>query len=575
MGNQNASKALNVTNKDSNMTSFLPGNITDDGSNCDTTHTLANTSNMGNLLNITTSSEMPRPMADTYIVSTLDPIDNICIHQEGDVSSQMKPYPTPPKRKWSQRTASGKRATNWSTLTNQGANLQESLKSRLLQLECHFTWNLKSELIDVGDYMERMYDEISFAQMKSVYHCYNCLAFASHLKQNYEEALTHLQKAEESIVKNYANDIDRHSIVTLGNFAWVYYYMDRTAESQSYLQKVQNVCKTSGSPSLYAIPLAEVYGEKGWTLLTFCKIYYAEAAECFEKALKENPRDPESNSGYAVALHRLETPAYVKCTPEESKSLPQLRQALAINPNDTLCMVLLGLKLQDFGKQTQGVEYIEQALQKSPDVPHVIRYAAKFFRKYGSVDRSIELLENALAKTPNSAFLHHQVGMSYKKKICYNPLRISNAVRKSIYHFEKAVELNPQFIYALLDLANLYKKIQNYEKVEACFKRLYDIPSCTPENLQDIHVQYGLFLLENKKSESNAVVYFKEGCKIKNPSRSRDMCFRNLRNIAHRRLSINSNDSSAHGILGFVHALQCDSDNEDYLDALSELQFFT
>ncbi|XP_043912413.1 interferon-induced protein with tetratricopeptide repeats 5-like [Protopterus annectens] len=477
------------------------------------------------------------------------------------------------------------------------AELLESLKSKLLQLECHFTWGLKNNFIDIEDYEERMHNEIKFAEMKSVYHCYNRLAYASHLKGNYEEALARLQKAEESIRKDHANDADQHSVVNYGNFAWVYYYRDRKTESENYLQKVQNICKKLGSPSLYTVPLAEVYGEKGWTLLSFCRSYYVEAAECFEKALKENPIDPECNTGYAVALYRLETPVYVKCIPEQSKSLPQLKRSLAVNPNDTLCMVLLGLKLQDFGKQREGLEYIEQALQKSPDVPHVIRYVAKFLRKYGSIDMSLDLLNKALEKTPNSAFLHHQVGICYKQKMFHlrdtatNPRRhsreIGNLIRNGIYHFELAAELKPQFHYALLDLATMYKQAHHFEKVEECFKKLYDIPSHTPENLQEIHVDYALFLLKNKKLESNAVLYFKEGLKIKNPSKSRCLCSSNLLKIAERKLYINPKDSTALGILGFVHlqnekksqaidcykkALQYDPDNVEYLNALTELQ---
>ncbi|XP_043912272.1 interferon-induced protein with tetratricopeptide repeats 5-like [Protopterus annectens] len=476
------------------------------------------------------------------------------------------------------------------------ADLRESLKSKLLHLDCHFTWGLKKEFIDVENFEQRMHDEINFAEIKSVYHCYNRLAYASHLKGNYEEALTQLQKSEEIIRRDYTSDIDRHIVVTYGNFAWVYYHMDRTTESENYIQKVQNICKKLGSTSLYTAPLAEVYREKGWTLLTFCRIYYVEAAECFEKALKENPSDPESNSGYAVALYRLETPLYVKSKLEDSKSLSQLRQALAINPNDTLCMVLLGLKLQDFGKQREGFECIEQALQKSPDVPHVIRYAAKFLRKYGSVDMSLQLLKKALEKTPNSAFLHSQVGICYQQKLCSLKNKVyprgcsvetADLIRKIIYHLEMAVELKPQFHIALLILVDAYKEAHNYEKVEVCFKKLYDIPSNTPENLQEIHLAYGLFLLKDKKSESDAVLYFKEGYKIKNPSRSRQMCCSNLTKIAERKLSINPKDSTALGILGFVHlqneeksqaiehykkALQYDPDNEDYLNALTELQ---
>ncbi|GCB83722.1 hypothetical protein scyTo_0024407 [Scyliorhinus torazame] len=52
--------------------------------------------------------------------------------------------------------------------------------------------------------------------------------------------------------------------------------------------------------------IPEVYGEKGWSLLSSAAQYYEDAKECFKKALEEFPDNIEWNVGYATDLSRLE-----------------------------------------------------------------------------------------------------------------------------------------------------------------------------------------------------------------------------------------------------------------------------
>ncbi|XP_043912273.1 interferon-induced protein with tetratricopeptide repeats 5-like [Protopterus annectens] len=474
---------------------------------------------------------------------------------------------------------------------------KESLKRKLLQLQCHFTWDLRREDVDIEDFEERIYESIKFSKQNNKLYAYNQLAYVNYLNGCNEDALTHLQKAKKTARADHPQDTEKWLVVTYGNFAWIYYHMNEVEQAETYLEKVKTICRNLGSASTYTANIPEIYGEKGFTMLKFSGKHYEKAKECFEKALEIEPDDPKLNSGYAIALHRLEPTNDKNKNMEKCKPLKQLRRALELNPDDAIVMVLLALRLQDFQQEKEGLQYIEKALSTSADIPQVTRYVAKFLRRQGSVDKALMLLKEALEKMPNSAFLHHQVGLCYRKKLfklkkdmhyqSKSSGQIDDLTRHCIYHFEKAVELKPKFQFAQVDLACIYADAHNYSKADERFEIIKKMNNLKAEDWQHINLEYGKYLLYHKKLEKLAIFHLKEGYKIQNESYIRDNCYTNLKKIAERKISRNTKDSVAFGILGFLHqvkeekpqaiecyekALKYDPGNEDYLSALCELR---
>uniref|UniRef100_UPI00398EBBC3 interferon-induced protein with tetratricopeptide repeats 5-like n=1 Tax=Pristiophorus japonicus TaxID=55135 RepID=UPI00398EBBC3 len=433
---------------------------------------------------------------------------------------------------------------------------------------------------------------------------YNHLAFVNCLQGNCEEAIQNLREAEKILRENHEHEFERRSIITYGNYAWVYYHMGQLTETQSYLDKLEMICKQFTDGSRYTALIPEVYGEKGWSLLTSASQYYEEAKECFQKALEEDPDNTEWNVGYATALFRLE---WFSGTPESrgpSQSMKQLRRVLELDPDDTVAMVLLALKLQQFNQKAEALKLVEQALQMSPDLPYVTRYAAKFYRSKGDDGKAVELLKKALEITPTSTFLHHQIGQCYRNRLFQllkypgskdprNPAFQQKAelIELCKYHFGKAFEHRPlSSIKAQLDFAAIRSLNSEYLKAEETYRNLLKLENTRPENKQQICLAAGLFELHQKSSESNAISYFLQGVKVKYDSKEWRNCHKNLEKIANRRLRRNSRDSKALGVLGLLHqldgkkckaiecfekALEFDCHNEEYLNALTELRLST
>ncbi|GCB86383.1 hypothetical protein scyTo_0027063, partial [Scyliorhinus torazame] len=286
-----------------------------------------------------------------------------------------------------------------------------------------------------------------------------------------------------------------------------------------------------------------------------------------KKALVEEPDNTDCIVGYATVLYRLER---FSGTPENqgpSESVKQFRRVLELDPDDSVAMVQLALILQ-FHQSAEALNLVEQALQKSPNLPYVLRYAAKFYRKARDVEKAMELLERGLEITPHSAFLHHQIGICYRTK--FNHLKTfpdkgprnaalqwkAQLIELCKHHFQKATE-NRQCtsVQIHLDLADIYSLTKEHHKAKEIYNHLLTLEDIRPENKQEICLRAGLFELNHMKSESNAISHFLVGFKVNYDSIEQKKCRKNLEKIAASRLRRNRRESKALGVFGFLHQL--------------------
>ncbi|GCB75983.1 hypothetical protein scyTo_0015403 [Scyliorhinus torazame] len=401
---------------------------------------------------------------------------------------------------------------------------------------------------------------------------YNHLAFINCLQGNYEEAIQNLSTAETILRENHEDEFDKRSIVTYGNYAWVYYHKGQLTEAQSYLDKLERICQQFPDASRYTAMIPEVYGEKGWSLLKYDIQHYKEAMECFETALEEDPSNIDWNFGYATVLSRRDKHSGATESVDSSQSVKQWRRVLVLDPNHAEAMVQLALKLRAFEQYEEADTLVKQALEKSPGLPYVLRYAAIFYRSAGDIEKALKLLNKALKMTPKSAFLHHQKGLCYKKQVkllkqllkknpgSRNPRnpdfeKKTRLVKNCKECFKKAIELKQSFIIAKLDYAKIYTLNEEYDEAEKIYSSLLELENICPENKQEIRLHAALFQLYHKHSEANAINYFLEGLKIKCDSTARKRCHSHLETIVERQLCNNQWNHKAFCIRGLMYLL--------------------
>ncbi|KAM6182086.1 interferon-induced protein with tetratricopeptide repeats 1B-like [Erethizon dorsatum] len=432
------------------------------------------------------------------------------------------------------------------------------VKDCLVQLKCHFTWELVIDDTEIFDLEVRALEHIENLDSKNNVGIYNLLAYVEHLKDQNDKALQSLKDAESLIQMEHTDQSDRRSLVTWGNYAWVYYHMGRLADAKMYLDRVEDTCKKFSSPFRYQMECPEVDCEEGWALLKCGGQNYKRAQACFEKVLKAEPENPECNAGYAIVSYRLD------CDNSNIISLDPLRKALKLNPEHGYIKVLLALKLQDIGEEAEGEKYVKEALKNKSFETYVFRYAAKFYRKKGCVDKALQLYAQALQATPNSAYLHHQIGLCYKVKMfqikgaknMQDREIIGKFAQLAIGEFQTTITDRPTFEMAYINLADVYAKIGQYEKAEENFQKVLCMKNIVDHLQQEIHFRYGCFQEFHRKSEDKAITHYLKGLKIEVMSFARDKLLNALEKLANRRIQQNICVVESFSILGLVHKLK-------------------
>uniref|UniRef100_A0A8I3MEJ6 Interferon induced protein with tetratricopeptide repeats 2 n=2 Tax=Canis lupus familiaris TaxID=9615 RepID=A0A8I3MEJ6_CANLF len=453
---------------------------------------------------------------------------------------------------------------------------RKALESCLWQLKCHFTWTLVDGGKSLDDFEDKVCDATEFQNNEFKATVFNILAYIKHRRGHNKAALECLWQAEELIQREHSDQAEIRSLVTWGNYAWVYYHLGRFADAQIYVDKVRRVCEKSHSP--YSLESPELDFQEGWARLQCGRKHNERAKVCFEKALERNPKNPEFIYGLAIASYRLET------WPLPQNPINPLRRAIRLNPDNQYVKVLLALKLQKMKEEGEGESLIEEVLEETSCATDVLCGAAKLYQRKGALDKAVELLKKALEGMPNNAYLHWHIGCLYRTKVLdllqdtgKNEMygkreKLEEAMGQAVYHLKRVDEANANLSCVCSYLACLYAQAGQYDKAEHYFQKEFS-KELSPGAKQVLHLRYGNFQLYEMKREDKAIHHFIEGMKIDQKSKEKEKMKNKLQKIACIRLSKNRTDSVALHLLAFLQELngemQPAENSERHLDSRS------
>ena len=169
-----------------------------------------------------------------------------------------------------------------------------------------------------------------------------------------------------------------------------------------------------------------------------------------------------------------------------------------------------GLAYLELGKTDMALEMLESAIDKDPDNYQAVGTLAALYEKVGMYEKAEEYYENALDLRPEKAgpennygrFLCHrgeyERGLKYLQSAANKPMNTRKWVAltnlgicqnnqghmdQAENNLRKALELQPEFAPALLEMAKISYKKHKYLSAQAFLQRYLDVVQPTAETL--------------------------------------------------------------------------------------------
>ncbi|MCK5514015.1 MAG: tetratricopeptide repeat protein, partial [Deltaproteobacteria bacterium] len=276
--------------------------------------------------------------------------------------------------------------------------------------------------------------------------------------EHHKEAMPHL-KAALQIKPEYAEAYNNLGLVYKGQGSYdqaTKLFAKAIKSKKRYFEAINNI--------------ATMYERKG---------DYDTAIKIFKNLLKRKPDYAEAHSNLGIVYQK-------RGQLEQAKE--HFRKALQIEPHHVEAHNNLGVWYKNKGLYDEAIEEFKQVLILKPDFAEVHCNLGAVYNNKGWYDRAIDELKEALRLKPHTAEAMNNMGNAYKGKGWYdkaieayketlsiNPhmaiphlnlaftyLYQKKDNKKALYHFERALEINPHFPQA----NSIIKEIEKLKREE-------------------------------------------------------------------------------------------------------------
>ncbi|XP_075780830.1 interferon-induced protein with tetratricopeptide repeats 5-like [Pelodiscus sinensis] len=423
------------------------------------------------------------------------------------------------------------------------------LKEKLQALQCHFTWDFEiRDKVDAAHILHTVALRVAHTPYPNQAVFLAMKAYLCHLQGRYEDALQSLREAEEFLARDHPGNVPRQALVIYGNYAWIYYHLAHYDVVERYLDKVSQICRSLNSRSPYAALIPEVHAHKGWSLLAAGFRHGQEATECFQRALAEDEANGEYLAGSVIAAYALWTHLYDPVSWEKAKK--KLGDIIQKQPHNYEAKVYLA-RLIKKGDRGQAEALLED-VQNSRD-PEVLRNAAKFFQSEFP-EKRIPILQRAISLDPTYHLLYYDLGVCYKQQLAVADTgRREEILAAATEAFKKAVRIDPAFVFAKLELAEMLgQKTPGYQE-EIYLNLMSEVSSLSKRCQQAVYLHWGDFLLYKRESLPEAAEMYKAGFAIPDKYLERPQLKSRLQEVAEK-FQQSSRTTEAKAICDFINA---------------------
>ena len=233
-----------------------------------------------------------------------------------------------------------------------------------------------------------------------------------------------------------------------------------------------------------------------------------EAIARYEEAIQADPKNQDIH--FLLGRELL-----AQGKKEEAEK--RFREALALNPEDARCHNELGTLLEERGETDEAMRHYEEALRAAPQFGYVLYKMGKLLSGQGKYTEAEARFEEALNLDPDNQDLYYLIGRElvaqgrkeegqryFERALSMNPddARVHNDLalligagdpEAAIAHFEKALQIAPNFTLALNNWGNLLAELNRFDEAEQKYRAALNLRE------EDEYAWYNLARLAERK----------------------------------------------------------------------------
>jgi tetratricopeptide (TPR) repeat protein len=195
-----------------------------------------------------------------------------------------------------------------------------------------------------------------------------------------------------------------------------------------------------------------------------------KAVNNYEKAadvLAQSPEERDKNLG-KLSLQYLVAAYSVDKLNDPSKQEPIVQKMIQLDPSDVTNYFALAKIYEDAGVYDDAEQMLLKAKETKPNDPDVYAQLAGYYNRQGQFDKTIDALQQGADKDPKNPTAHFVIATYYwddaQKNFRLTPAQKADHVQKGLAAVNEAIQLNPNYVDALVYKGLLLRLEANMEK---------------------------------------------------------------------------------------------------------------
>jgi arylsulfatase A-like enzyme/Flp pilus assembly protein TadD len=181
----------------------------------------------------------------------------------------------------------------------------------------------------------------------------------------------------------------------------------------------------------------------------------------------------EESPGFVLVYRHMAT--IFKDTGQMAKAIEILEYGLKMNPGNTDLMSKLGIMLAEAQQPDRAIELLNICIKKDPFDPESYNFLGVAYYKKGNAVKAIENYRKALELDNNYASVFNNIGSLYLAVYLANRKKDENVYQLAMENFNRALEIDPRLFAAYNGRGAAYKFKKQEKKAIADWEKAIEI----------------------------------------------------------------------------------------------------